>query len=74
MKLSELRGKSREELLQELEGFKRELLNLRVQWQAGELKNSAQYGKTRREIARVKTILREMELGIHKEPNKEKTT
>ncbi|OHB93657.1 MAG: 50S ribosomal protein L29, partial [Planctomycetes bacterium RIFCSPHIGHO2_12_FULL_52_36] len=34
MKLSELRGKSREELLQELEGFKRELLNLRVQWQA----------------------------------------
>lgn len=73
MKLSELRSKPKEELLQELEGFKRELLNLRVQWQAGELKNSAQYMKTRKEIARVKTLLREMELGIHKEPNQEKT-
>lgn len=66
MKLSELRGKSREELLRELDGFKRELLNLRVQWQAGELKNSAQYKRTRKEIARVKTLLREMELGTHK--------
>jgi large subunit ribosomal protein L29 len=66
-KLSELRGKSREELLQGLEGFKRELLNLRIQWQVGELKNSAQYKHIRKEIARVLTILREMELGTNKE-------
>ncbi|MFN3466528.1 MAG: 50S ribosomal protein L29 [Candidatus Brocadiales bacterium] len=66
MKLSELKGKSREELLRELDGFKRELLNLRVQWQAGELKNSAQYKKTRKGIARAKTLLRAMELGTHK--------
>lgn len=66
MKLSELRGRSREELLQELDGFKKELLNLRIQWQAGELKNSAQYRKTRKEIARIKTLLREKELGINK--------
>lgn len=73
MKLSELRGKSKEELLQELEGFKRALLNLRIQWQAGELKNSAQYRNTRKEIARVKTLLRELELGIHKELYQKKT-
>jgi large subunit ribosomal protein L29 len=72
VKLSELRGRSREELLQELDGFKKELLNLRIRWQAGELKNSAQYRKTRKEIARVKTLLREMELGINKELYQEK--
>ena len=66
MKLEEGRTKSREEMLEELEGSKRELLNLRIQWQAGELKNAAQYGKTRKDIARAKTLLREMELGINK--------
>ncbi len=66
METAEIRTKSREEILEELEGCKRELLNLRIQWQAGELKNSAQYAKTRRDIARVKTVLREMELGINK--------
>lgn len=67
MKAGELRAKSRQEILGELEGSKRELLNLRIQWQAGELKNSAQYTKTRKNIARAKTILREMEMGINKE-------
>lgn len=66
MKPEEIRAKSREEVLEELEGSRRELLNLRIQWQAGELKNSAQYAKTRKDIARAKTILREMELGINK--------
>lgn len=66
MKPGEIRAKSREDVLAELEGSKRELLNLRIQWQAGELKNSAQYAKTRKSIARAKTILREMDMGINK--------
>ncbi|HCN19970.1 MAG: 50S ribosomal protein L29 [Planctomycetes bacterium RIFCSPHIGHO2_02_FULL_50_42] len=66
MKPGEIRTKLREDILAELEGSKRELLNLRIQWQAGELKNSAQYAKTRKKIARTKTILREMDLGINK--------
>lgn len=66
MKPEEIRVKSREEMLEELEGSRRELLNLRIQWQAGELKNSAQYSKARKDIARAKTLLREMELGINK--------
>ena len=72
MKASEIRSKSRQEILEELEGCKRELLNLRFQWQVGELRNSAQYRQTRKDIARLKTILREMELGINKNAFQEK--
>ncbi len=66
MKASEIRNKSSQEILEELEGCKRELLNLRFQWQVGELRNSAQYKQTRKDIARLKTVLREMKLGINK--------
>lgn len=67
MKASEVRGKTHREMLEELESCKRELLNLRFQWQAGELRNSAQYKQTRRNVARLKTILREMDLEINKD-------
>jgi large subunit ribosomal protein L29 len=66
MKLAEIRAKLREEILEELEGCNRELLNLRIQWQAGEMKNSSQYARTRKDVARMKTVLREMELGTNK--------
>lgn len=66
MKANEIREKPRQEILEELEGCERELLNLRFQWQAGELRNSAQYNQARKDIARLKTALREMELGINK--------
>ena len=65
MKASEIREKSHEEILEELEACKRELLNLRFQWQAGELRNSAQYRQIRKDVARLKTVLREAELGIN---------
>ncbi|MDR4496563.1 MAG: 50S ribosomal protein L29 [Candidatus Scalindua sp.] len=66
MKPSEIRERLPNEIREELEENKRELLNLRFQWQAGEIRNSAQYRQTRKEIARIKTIIREMELGINK--------
>lgn len=65
MKASEIREKPHQEILAELEACKRELLNLRFQWQAGELRNSAQYRQIRKNIARLKTVLREAELGIN---------
>ncbi len=65
MKASEIREKSHQEILEELEACKRELLNLRFQWQAGELRNSAQYRQIRKDVARFKTVLREAELGIN---------
>jgi len=65
LKASEIREKSHQEILEELEACKRELLNLRFQWQAGELRNSAQYRQIRKDVARLKTVLREAELGIN---------
>lgn len=65
MKASEIREKSHQEITDELEGCKRELLNFRFQWQAGEIRNSAQYKQIKKDIARLKTVLREVELGIN---------
>ncbi len=65
MKASEIREKPYQEILEELEACKRELLNLRFQWQAGEMRNSAQYRQIRKNVARLKTVLREAELGIN---------
>ncbi len=64
MKASEIREKSHHDILDELEACKRELLNYRFQWQAGEIRNSAQYKHIRKDVARLKTVLREVELGI----------
>ena len=64
MKASEIRGKSRQEILDELDACRRELQNVRFQWQAGETRNPAQRRSIRRNIARLETILREMDLGI----------
>lgn len=66
MKLDEIRSKSESEINEEIEGCNRELLNLRFQWEAGEVRNSAQYCKTKKTKARLKTILREMKTGINK--------
>ncbi len=65
MKANEIRDKSHQEILEVLEDSKRELLNYRFQWQAGEIRNSAQYKQIRKDIARLKTVLREVELGIN---------
>ncbi len=65
MKASDIREKSHQEILEGLEDSKRELLNYRFQWQAGEIRNSAQYKQIKKDIARLKTVLREVELGIN---------
>jgi len=65
LKVSEMRMKSRQEILDEIDACRRELLNIRFQWQAGETRNSAQRRDIRRDVARLKTILREMDLSIN---------
>ncbi len=65
MKVSEMRMKSRQEILDEIDACRRELLNIRFQWQAGETRNPAQRRDIRRDVARLKTILREMDLSIN---------
>lgn len=59
MKVEELRELTGEELQQKERELKRKLFNLRFQKVAGELDNTAELGKTRKDIARVKTVLRD---------------
>lgn len=70
MKASEIRLKSRQEILDEIDATNRELLNIKFQWQVGETRNPAQKKRCRIDIARLKTILREVDLGINKHLNK----
>ncbi len=59
IKASELRSKSAEQLQQELLELNRAQFSLRMQLATQQLGNTSQLGKTKRDIARVKTVLRE---------------
>jgi large subunit ribosomal protein L29 len=59
MKTSELRGKDGGELQKELEGLLRAQFGLRMQVATQQLANTSQLKKVRRDIARVRTIMRE---------------
>jgi len=59
MKARELRELSVEELDQQERELKRKLFNLRFQRATGELDNTAELVKTRRDIARVLTVAAE---------------
>ena len=58
----ELRGKSTEELAEELLGLRREQFNLRMQRGTGELAKHTEYGRVKKDIARVKTVMSEHRL------------
>lgn len=62
MKPTEVRGKTASELNEELDALKQELFRLRFQHAVNQLENPLQLKQVRRDIARVKTILREREL------------
>jgi large subunit ribosomal protein L29 len=59
MKASELRDKSVEELNKELLELLKEQFNLRMQNATGQLSTTHQFGRVRKDIARIKTILSE---------------
>ena len=59
MKASELRAKSVEELNKELLDLLKAQFSLRMQVATQQLTNNSQIGKVRRDIARVRTLLRE---------------
>ena len=58
---------SDKELDTQLQELKSELFNLRFQLATGQLDNPLRINTVRKDIARVKTIVRERELGIGKE-------
>jgi large subunit ribosomal protein L29 len=59
MKPSELRGKQPTELQKELESLLRAQFGLRMQLATQQLSNTSQLKKVRRDIARVRTIIKE---------------
>jgi large subunit ribosomal protein L29 len=66
MKVKELRELTDAELSKKLNDNKDELFKLRFQMATGQLDNPIKLQEVRRKIARVKTIIRERELGIQR--------
>jgi large subunit ribosomal protein L29 len=62
MKLEKIREMSEIELNAEVKKLKHELFNLRFQQVTGQLENPIKMRDVKKDIARVKTILREKEL------------
>ena len=62
MKATEIRKMSTEELEKKLAELKKDLFTLRMQHATNQLDNPLQIAAVKKDIARVKTILREKEL------------
>ena len=62
MELKKMRELTEVELNTELDKMKKELFNLRFQHVTGQLENPVKMREVKRNIARVKTIMREKEL------------
>jgi len=62
MKPSELRELTEEELREKEKNASQELFNLRFQKATGQLGNTAMIPKTKRTLARIKTVIRELKI------------
>ncbi len=62
VKPEDIRGKSPDEMKSDLIGLRKEAFNLRFQVANGQLENTARIREVRRDIARIKTIMRAKEM------------
>lgn len=62
MKVSQIRNMTDEELKRKISEAYQELLNLRFQFVAGQLKNTNRLKEVKKDIARMHTVWREREL------------
>ena len=62
MTVQDIRNTETQELLNKGEEYKKELFGLRFQQATGQLENTARIKTVRKNIARIKTIIREREL------------
>jgi large subunit ribosomal protein L29 len=62
MKIKDIRALDVKEIEHKLDESYKELFNLRFQWEAGQLVDHNRMSAVRRDIARLKTILREREI------------
>jgi large subunit ribosomal protein L29 len=72
MKVIELKEQTREELEMKLLETKKSLFNLKFQKSTGQLENPLKIRNLRKDIARIKTVLREKELKIRTEQKSKK--
>ncbi len=69
MKIQDIRDLSTQELEDKIKDLKEELFNLRFQNATNQLDNPMRIVSVKKDIARVKTILKEKELGINASEN-----
>jgi len=62
MQAREIRAMATEEIQRKLDEAQEELFNLRFQWSTRQLKDTNRLTQVKRDIARLKTILRDREL------------
>ena len=67
LKVSEIKELGREEIQTKLDETKEELFNLRFQNATGQLDNYKRIRELKRDVARIKTILREHEIASAEE-------
>ncbi len=61
MKANEFTSMSKEQLIEKVAELKKDLFTLRFQLATGQLQNTMQITAVKRDIARAKTVLRQME-------------
>ena len=69
MKASEIRDMNLDEMHSKISDLREELFNLRFQHEIGQLENPQRLKQTRRDIARIETVIKEVTLN-QKEDNK----
>lgn len=65
MKANEIRELTTAEIEQKIKSSKEELFNLRFQIATGQLENTVRIRDVKKTIARMKTVIREREVGIN---------
>ncbi|RAK69216.1 50S ribosomal protein L29 [Phenylobacterium kunshanense] len=58
MKIDEIRGMTPDQLTEQLVSLKKEQFNLRFQKATGQVEKTHRVGEVRKDIARIKTVLR----------------
>ncbi len=66
LKVTELKDLSREELLEKVNNLKKDLMQFRFQHKTGKLERQSSLKETKRDIARVLTVLNEPKKGEKK--------
>ena len=65
MKINEIRDLSSQEIVDKIQDLKEELFNLRFQNATNQLDNPIRIAAVKKDIARLKTVLKEQELGLN---------